>query len=407
MPGLASPERPRRRARRWIVALGGLLLLAVAAGYLAVGRLRPLAGPAGWAVSPDLAEYTAVMHVHSAFSHDGRGTIEEIAEAARQANVDVVFLTEHNTFRPLAEGRERWYGETLVLIGAEITTGSGYLLVLDPRPDLPAKARGFGLDDLVRRYREAGALVLLAHPEHPRLGWRGDLPPIDGLEVIDLFDQLLGVALWRQSLGLLAYPANPTVAILSAVHWPRSVMQRWDAMAREQPTIGVLALDAHGGIALAADADLSFPSHATAFRLGQLHFVTDEPLGRDAADRTRVYRALRGGRFYNAFDGFAPARGFRFEVRQGESRALMGDSVPFREGQVAAIRVPPVGQARVRLLRDGQVLREEPVSPSPWTVGLPGPGVYRVEVDLHVDLFPIGLPGFRPWIFSNPVYVRP
>jgi hypothetical protein len=31
--------------------------------------------------------------------------------------------------------------------------------------------------------------------------------------------------------------------------------------------------------------------------------------------------------------------------------------------------------------------------------------VYRVEVDLHVDLFPVARPGFRPWIFSNPVYV--
>jgi hypothetical protein len=32
--------------------------------------------------------------------------------------------------------------------------------------------------------------------------------------------------------------------------------------------------------------------------------------------------------------------------------------------------------------------------------------VYRVEVDLHVDLFPIGGAAYRPWIFSNPVYVR-
>ena len=39
-------------------------------------------------------------------------------------------------------------------------------------------------------------------------------------------------------------------------------------------------------------------------------------------------------------------------------------------------------------------------------VPLPGPGVYRVEVDLRVDLFPIGGVAYRPWIFSNPVYVR-
>jgi hypothetical protein len=40
------------------------------------------------------------------------------------------------------------------------------------------------------------------------------------------------------------------------------------------------------------------------------------------------------------------------------------------------------------------------------TVPLPGPGVYRVEVDLRVDLFPIGGVAYRPWIFSNPVCIR-
>jgi hypothetical protein len=39
--------------------------------------------------------------------------------------------------------------------------------------------------------------------------------------------------------------------------------------------------------------------------------------------------------------------------------------------------------------------------------GFTGPGVYRVEADRHVGLFPIGGgAGYRPWIFSNPVHVR-
>jgi hypothetical protein len=57
-----------------------------------------------------------------------------------------------------------------------------------------------------------------------------------------------------------------------------------------------------------------------------------------------------------------------------------------------------------RLLRDGEVIHEGAVEGA-LAVRIPGPGVYRVEVDLHVDLFPVARPGFRPWIFSNPVYV--
>jgi hypothetical protein len=385
--------------------LAVLLVLGVGAGYHAVASLGPLAAGAGWPPASDLAEYTGVLHVHSSYSHDGRGSVEEVAAAAARAGVRVVFLTDHNTLAPLVEGKEGWYGDVLVLVGAEITTGSGYLLVLDPRPDLPTRARGFALDDLVRRYREAGAIVLLAHPEHPRLGWRGAVPDIDGLEVIDVFDQLMAAPFGRKVVGLAAYPANPVMAVLSWIHWPRTVLAQWDRLSQERPTRGVLALDAHGGIALTEETDLVFPSHETAFRLGRLHFVTPEPLRRDAADRLRVYRALRAGRFYNAFDGFAPADGFRFEVRLGETRTLMGETVAFRPGQTVLVQVPPIGDSAVRLLRDGAVIHEAP-GERLLSVPVPGPGVYRVEVDLRVDLFPIGGAAYRPWIFSNAVHIR-
>jgi hypothetical protein len=403
MPALADrARRPRLLAWGGVVAL---LLLALGAGYRAVASLAPLAVPAGWSVpAPDLFEYTAALHVHSEYSHDGRGSIEALAAAAGRAGVRVVLLTDHNTLAPLAEDKEGWYGDTLVLVGMEITTGSGYLLVLDPRPDLPTRARGFAVDDLVRRYRESGALVLLAHPEHPRLGWRGAIPVVDGLEVIDVFDQLMGASLSRKLVGLAAYPANPVMAILSWIHWPRSVLAQWDRMSQARPTIGALALDAHGGIAITEETDLTFPSHETAFRLGRLHLLTTERLRRDAADRTRVYRALRAGRFFNAFDGFAPADGFRFEIRVGDARATMGDSIRFSPGQAAEIAVPPAGESVVRLVRNGAIVHQGPGTGA-VRIPLPGPGVYRVEVDLRVDLFPLGGTGFRPWIFSNPIYV--
>lgn len=401
----APAERPRRRRRRLWGVLAVLLVLGLGAGYRAVASLEPLVADPGWPPASDLSEYTGVLHVHSSYSHDGRGSVEEVAAAAARAGVRVVFLTDHNTLAPLVEGKEGWHGDVLVLVGAEITTGSGYLLVLDPRPDLATRARGFELDDLIRRYREAGAIVLLAHPDHPRLGWRHALPAIDGLEVIDVFDQLMTVPFGRKVVGLAAYPANPVMAVLSWIHWPRAVLARWDRLSQERPTLGVLALDAHGGIALTEETDVVFPSHETAFRLGRLHFVTPEPLRRDAGNRPRVYRALRAGRFYNAFDGFAPAEGFRFEVWLGEMRALMGAAVPFRPGQTALVRVPPTGDSLVRLLRDGTVIHEAP-GDALLSLPLPGPGVYRFEVDLRVDLFPIGGAVYRPWIFSNAVHVR-
>lgn len=388
MPAPAEPRR-RRRRRLWGV-LAILLVLGLGVGYGAVASLGPRGARPGWPSASDLSEYTAVLHVHSSYSADGRGSVEDVAAAASRAGGRVVFLTDHNTLAPLVENKEGWHGEVLVLVGAEITTGSGYLLVLAPRSDLPTRARGLALEELVRGHRETGGIVLPAHPDHPRLGWRHAVPAIP---------------FGRKVMGLAAYPANPVMAVLSWIHWPRAVLARWDGMSQKSPTLGVLALDAHGGIALTEETDMVVPSHETAFRLGRLHFVTTEPLRRDAADRLRVYRAMRAGRFYNAFDGFAPAEGFRFEVRLGSDRALMGATVPFRPGQAALIEVPAVGDAMVRLLRDGAVLHEAP-GDTLLRIPLPGSGVYRVEVDLRVDLFPIGGVAYRPWIFSNPVYVR-
>jgi hypothetical protein len=173
--------------------------------------------------------------------------------------------------------------------------------------------------------------------------------PAPAEEVIDVFDQMMAVPLGRRAIGLTAYPANPVMAILSWMHWPRAVLARWDRMSQERPTPGVLALDAHGGIAL-----------------------TD---------------------------------GLRFEVRPGDERAPMGDTVPFNPGQTAVISVPPLGDAVVRLLRDGAVVHERPGA-THLSLSLPGPGVYRAEVDLRVDLFPLGGTAYRPWIFSNPGQVR-
>ena len=87
------------------------------------------------------------------------------------------------------------------------------------------------------------------------------------------------------------------------------------------------------------------------------------------------------------------------------ARALMGAAVPFKPGQAAGVEVPPVGDSVVRLQRDRAVLHEVP-GDTFLRVALPGPGVYRVGADLRVDPFPIDGVAYRPWIFSNPVYVR-
>ena len=68
---------------------------------------------------PDDTTYRGVFHVHSTES-DGGGTAEEIAEAARGADLDFVVLTDHgdgtNPTPP------RYIDDVLILAGVEIST---------------------------------------------------------------------------------------------------------------------------------------------------------------------------------------------------------------------------------------------------------------------------------------------
>ena len=394
-------------ARRALILGVASPLALLAAGFVAVALLAPLPPPAGWPPESADHEVAAVLHVHSAYSHDGRGSIEEIAEAARRAGVRVVLLTDHNTLAPLAEGKEGWHGDVLVLVGAELTTGSGYLLVFNLPADATVRVRGHDLRRLVAEYQDLGGIVLVAHPYHPKLDWKDwEMAGLDGLEVVDVFDQVVVAAAPRQLLAFLAYPANPAMAVLSLVHWPRQALARWDLMAARRPAVGVLALDAHGGIALTEETGVRFPSHETAFRLGRLHFLLPEPLDPDpGVARRQVYQALRAGRFFNAFDGLAPATGFRFRARAGGEVHEAGARLGLTADLELEVTTPPYPRAVIRLLRDGVVVREERDTPQlrhrVWM-----PGVFRVEVDLERSLFPLTGPRAFPWIFSNPIYVE-
>ena len=92
------------------------------------------------------------------------------------------------------------------------------------------------------------------------------------------------------------------------------------------------------------------------------------------------------------------ATGFRFEaVANAKAVAEMGDEVKLADGLKLATRLPV--PALVRVLQYGrEVARSEGKSEFEFTPT--EPGAYRLEAWLHLD------GEWRPWVFSNPVYVR-
>jgi hypothetical protein len=97
-----------------------------------------------------------------------------------------------------------------------------------------------------------------------------------------------------------------------------------------------------------------------------------------------------------AFDWIADPTGFVFRADRGGDYWPVGGEVSVGEGLRLRAEAPLEG--RFKLVRDGEVVLDEEGPSIDFAVDRPG--VYRVEVWLT-------LAGeARPWILSNPIYVR-
>ena len=106
---------------------------------------------------------------------------------------------------------------------------------------------------------------------------------------------------------------------------------------------------------------------------------------------------MRAGRAYVAFDWLGDPSGFVFQAKRGDERFPLGSQIVDPAGLRLEAAAPLPGA--VKLIRNGQVIHEE--QGRSLAFDLTEPGVYRVEVWLNVA------DEQRPWILSNPIYVRP
>ncbi len=108
------------------------------------------------------------LHLHSEHS-DGRWTTAEMAALARGRELDFMFLTDHNTTTGVDRLRSEVGDAVSVLPGIELTTYAGHALALgaDAWVDWRTGHRGRSANDMARSVHEAGAFLVIAHPDAP------------------------------------------------------------------------------------------------------------------------------------------------------------------------------------------------------------------------------------------------
>jgi hypothetical protein len=330
--------------------------------------------------------FKGVIHVHTHLSHDSRGTEDEIVVAAKSAGLDFVMLTDHSTPEVFAQGGTHDRDGVLLIRGAEIRCDGRTILAagLDRYID----SQAMNCAEVSAAVVKEGGVPLASHPSRST-HW--DDASLSGVEVWDLYDEAKDAG-WRYvawALDILFwYDAYPDEILSRVVRRPDQALAAYDAQTTRRRLTAVGTPDAHQNIRVLWRQLDPYP---LSFRLVPVYLF--------AAERTRdaLLDALRNGRAYFAFEVFRPAPNFAFRARDvGGNVWSMGDEVPVAQGLTVEVHAPAPG--RITVLRNGQRLAR--TEGDRLSVPVDVAGAYRAEVDISVQ------GRWRPWIFSNPIYVR-
>ncbi|MHB8193821.1 MAG: CehA/McbA family metallohydrolase [Bellilinea sp.] len=352
-------------------------------------------------------EFVVNLHTHTRYS-DGAGTHAQIAQAALEAGLDCVIITDHNVHVRGFEGYSRKEGrKLLVLVGEEVHDQArqpqkNHLLVLgiDREMALDADQPQY----LIDRVAQAGGLSFIAHPVESDL-------PLFHEEDISWEDwqvrNYTGIELWNGLSEIknlihtwfdaIIFGLNPE---LVARNPHPAAIQRWDSLLADGRQVVVIGgSDAHALLKRVGPFKIIIFPYKFHFQAINTHVLTPEPLSWHnlQKDSKLIYQALQNGHCFIGYDLPASTRGFRFTCQTRRGVLSMGDQAVIDGAVTLQVRLPL--PAECRLICDGKVIKV-------WQDQQIGayitkePGVYRVESYIRY------LGKLRGWIFSNPIYLR-
>ncbi len=348
-------------------------------------------------------DLSCVAHLHSTYS-DGTATVPELLAAAREAGVEALLLSDHDTLGARRDGWEGHHDGVFLLVGEEVSPRGGHYLAFGVEEEIAHG--GLTSAQIAAAVRAAGGVGFAAHPfsqgGHMLVaplarrivlphGWPALEEP-GGMDGIELWSLTTDAAeAWRTPREALRWLRHPEAAIAAGP--PAHHLQIWDRLSarRRVPAIG--GLDGHQpGIRLRGRVRSPL-AHRRTFDLLRTHLLCDRPLcGEAIADRQTVLDALRRGAAWLACPCVASAHGARFwaERADGATVAIGAEA----EARAAVLRLRLPRPAAITVRRDGVAIAV--AAAARLDLDVDRPGAYRVEARIDGRL----------WLLSNPVHLR-
>jgi hypothetical protein len=390
---------------------------------------------------PGLNDYRCILHAHAEDSSHTGGTLPEMLADAKKAGISAILLTDH--FRPpkdFIDGRWRGMKEGVLFVpGSEV---NGFLIY--PMKSILNRMGLKGLDFIHTVTAEEG-MIFLSHIEE-----RQD-HPVEGLTGLEIYNRHWDAKRDKASLpalvGRLTDPRQlaeldkavrlyPDEVLAFQCDYPKVYLDKWDEGTKLKRLTGVAANDCHHNqifllkmvdeetVLLGTNVDtdeemrkitaarrpgikemtrggkrgdilakLDFDPYFRSFRNASTHVLAPK------LDEPTLRAALKAGHAFVAHDWMCDARGFRYDAldSHGKLAAIMGDELKLADGVKLTAKLPL--PAYVRLLRHGEEVAKSE-GKADFAFEVKERGAYRLEAWLKLD------GELRPWIFSNPIYVR-
>jgi hypothetical protein len=389
-------------------------------------------------ISTGYNDYRAVLHAHAEDATHTGGTRPEMLAATKRADIQIVMLTDHvrperdfinDSWRGLREG-------VLFIPGAE---DRGFLSF--PLKSIKGMEAG-SREQYIELVRSGGGNIFLSHVEE-RPDWPTD--QLDGLEIYNHHTDVKNEGafnLWLQ--GSLTDSVRLPELVAALNEYPEEVfgaqqdyladiIAKWDRDAQKHRLTGFAANDCHhnqvftvtaiddntlevgyitskptttrvtadkvAGVAALVKrkkpgeliARLDFDPYDRSMRYVATHILAHE------LSEAAVREALKRGHAYVAHDWLCDSKGFAFVARAGDRIiGIMGDDVKLDSRPTLSVATPL--KCTMKLVRNGEVIQTANANRLNFDVKMAG--VYRIEAWLEVD------GEQRPWIYSNPIYIR-
>jgi hypothetical protein len=363
---------------------------------------------------PGFYDYRGITNVHTNRGIGG-GSTTEVIQAAQEAGLDFLFLTELNQFtsQPQPDGYHR---KLLVMNAAEYGYLESRILTYSSEGKNRLESIGQAQVYLADRLSQEGTdseqeLLMLAHPSRPGFAWTGPFPSgLDGFEVMNT--KSFWIRAWNEAKisllwSALVYPFHPQFSLVRLFEEPLEELKQWDQISSQRPFVGMAGADATSKLGTDPKFSVRFPSYQKIFSLLSNHILLRSELtGQVDRDRKKILKAMSDGQFYMCLDVLGNPKGFAAYVRDHDRIIPMGGRAKFQSGMKLMVHIPnkPRVPFETKFFRNGQELMASNSLDTEYEIH--EKGVYRIIVRVFPTLTLPDGQRWMTWIYSNPFYIE-